>query len=85
MPQFTDLNRVRIYTLIRILNSLNKPKIMRMIEIETLFRLNFISKVINSLEKGGFVTTERSGRVRYCTITTKGKVLLVQLQTLVSI
>ena len=78
-----DLKKIEVSSLMRILNILTtQNKTLRMLERESHCTHCTIAVTINALEKYGLVTTERSGRVRNCRITEKGKDLMVQLRRL---
>jgi len=81
MRKLKHLYSMRVYTLTNILTTISgKPKIIRAIERETGCTRGTIDQTVAILEKCGYITTVKLGRVRTCTMTEKGKNLLIHLQ-----
>lgn len=76
-----NIHTIKIATLKNVLTVVSgKPKIITKIAKEVDMTYSFILNLIMLLEKLGYVTTEKLGRIRICSLTQKGKYLVIELQ-----
>tara|TARA_Y100000310_G_C20366650_1_gene661518 strand:+ start:256 stop:537 length:282 start_codon:yes stop_codon:yes gene_type:complete len=69
--------------LLKLLETTEAPKTQMWICWETRINFSHVTHLIKLFEKEGFVATERKGRIREVTLTTKGHIVAQKVKILV--